>query len=94
MGSMIARDLADGVAEGTTDLDAALTYHLTANHYPPVPVQMVPYARFAIEITNLGRPGTIVDLPPGVLWNGKPAAPASAFIESFHLHHFLADDDE
>ena len=71
-------------------LDVALHYHLTANHYPPIPAAMIPVAKEAIEHAALGDYGSHVQLPEGVTYkDGSTSTPVYTIVESLHLEHFV-----
>lgn len=72
-------------------LDAQLRYHLTANHYPPVPTSMVATCIEAVEAYNDEDPDRLITLPFGILWRGLTAAPAKTIIEAHHLDAWLVD---
>lgn len=91
MGANFAHDLASG--EFGLSLERAVTIHLTANHYPPVPTSMVPVCIQAIEHGNEGDFDAPVDLPEGITWRGRSQAPASAIIEAHHLDEFVFFDE-
>ena len=91
MGRIFARDLASG--EFGLDLDRAVSIHLSANHYPPVPQSFVPVCIKAIEHGIAEEWDARVKLPEGTTWRGEPTAPASAIIEGFHLGEFLGQYD-
>lgn len=92
MGANFAHDLAN--EDFGLSLEQAVSIHLTANHYPPVPSFMVPVAVKAIEHANGGEWDGVLDLPEGVSWRGETSAPVDAIIEAFHLDAFVLDDDE
>lgn len=71
-----------------------LTWHLTSNHYPPVPLSMIDPCLVAIGACNEGQPDFQVELPEGVSWRGNTTAPAWAIVESHHLEYFLDMDDD
>jgi len=71
------------------DKVAVLTWHLTSNHYPPVPANMVDPCLIAIGACNGGESNFEVDLPDGITWRGHTAAPAWAIVEGHHLEYFL-----
>ena len=72
------------------DLESSISMHLTANHYPPVPISMVKPCIDAIDAYNddydLNRS---IDLPEGITWRGLTQAPAHAIIEAHHLDAWL-----
>lgn len=88
------------VVAGMVDLDTALRWHLRNNHYPPVPGAMAAPCKAAIEIARHWNEDDemdeLVELPEGVQWKGREdgKAPASALIESFHLHEFIETPEE
>lgn len=84
MGGLAARDMA-----GQTDLRTALSWHLTSNHYPPVPTSMVPICEQAIQAIVEEDYDREITLPAGVSWLGKDSAPARAIAEAHHLHSFI-----
>lgn len=89
MGTMFAMELADG----SMDLHSALHYHLSANHYPPVPDSMIEPCVEAIDAyfeEDYDRP---IDLN-GNLWRNQTTAPAHAIVEAHHLGCFLDQDDD
>lgn len=94
MGRMNAMGMAEAVRDGTTSLKDALTWHLMANHYPAVPVSMIPACIAAIDAVNVGDDERLIDLPEGCRYRGEPQAPASAIVEQHHLDSFLNMEDE
>ena len=91
MGRTQAEGFAVAVAEGMVNLDGALQYHFTSNHYPPLPVSLIPLAKRIIETVSddAGRVDEMVNLPDGRLWKGKAKAPVSECIEAWHLDSFI-----
>ena len=85
MGYNFASDLA------TTDIDlrSALSIHLTANHYPPVPTSMIEPCINAIDAFLEWDYDRMIDLPEGVLWRNQTSAPAHAIVEGHHLDAFI-----
>ena len=72
-----------------TDERTALVWHLTANHYPPVPAEMVDVCVNALDaVTERGDTEEWVELPDWVAWKGSTHAPAWAVMENFHLWPF------
>lgn len=49
MGAARSYDIAALIVEGTISTQLALEYHLQQNHFPPVPVAIVPQCIEAIE---------------------------------------------
>lgn len=72
----------------------ALEWHLSSNHYPPVPHSMVGPCLEAIHNANGGEWDAPVQLPEGVQWRGQTSCPTVALIEGLHLADFLEGDDE
>lgn len=94
MGSLHAAEFASTVTDGTVALDAALHWHLTSNHYPPVPASMIPACKAAIDLANRGDHDGRVELPDGVTCRGESTATAEDIIRQHHLWDFLASDDD
>lgn len=76
------------------DLDTGLTWHLQSNHYPPVPLSMLPICIEAIEAGNEEDFYREIPLPEGVLYKGETTAPTWAIIEQHHLEPFLEGNEE
>ena len=90
MGHTQAIEFADQVAEGAISLEAALYWHLTANHYPPLPAALVPACVAAIDAVIAGDDEQRIPLDvAGVVWRGETTAPAYAIVEGFHLDAWL-----
>jgi hypothetical protein len=86
MGHNTALDLAE------LDLDRGIGYHLQANHYPPVPLSMVPICIEAIDAYWDDNIDKLITLPEGVLWRNQTEAPAHAIIQAHHLDAWIAED--
>lgn len=84
MGSMTAQELST-----ILDLEGSLKLHLTANHYPPVPVSMVQPCIDAIDAYHDEDYQRQIELPEGISWRGNSTAPASAIVEAHHLDAWL-----
>lgn len=84
MGYTQAQEMAE-----LTDLDTALAWHLRANHYPPVPLEMVPVCIEAIDLVNEGLGNNEVELPAGVYYRNDTSAPAWAIVDAHHLSPWL-----
>ena len=66
MGYNTAQELAE-----ILDLESSLKFHLSANHYPPVPVTMVEPCIKAIDAYNDGyNTNELIELPEGIKWRG------------------------
>jgi len=74
------------------DLDRGIGYHLQANHYPPVPLSMVPVCIEAIDAYWEDNIDKLIALPEGVLWRNQTEAPAHAIIQAHHLDAWIAED--
>lgn len=83
MGLIRAMDYAEG------DLETGLTWHLQHNHYPPVPLSMLPICKEAIEAADEEDYYREIPLPEGVLYEGETTAPVYAILEHHHLAPFL-----
>ena len=88
MGSLQAQEMAE-----LTDIDTALTWHLRANHYPPVPLEMVAVCKEAIEAYHELDWHREIELPGQVTWRGLTTAPASAIVEAHHLDAWIEEND-
>lgn len=84
MGYTSARDFADQAS-----LDVALSWHLQANHFPPVPTDMVPVCKAAIEAAADGEWDTEIVLPDGFAYRDQFSAPVRAIVEAHHLDAFI-----
>jgi hypothetical protein len=85
MGYNTAQELAE-----ILDLESSLKFHLTANHYPPIPVTMVQSCIDAIDAYNDGYDtNKLIELPDGIKWRGETSAPAWAIIDAHHLQAWL-----
>ncbi len=102
MGSMRAEGMAQAVKDGLTNLDAALSYHLTVNHFPPLPVAYIDMAKDAISAANQGKWSLPVSIPTScpvwpnnsVKMGDKVFIAASRAVEIMHLEAFLDCDDD
>ena len=90
MGSNFANDLAS--MESLT-LDQAVSIHLSANHYPPVPTSMVQPCVDAIYAVNDWQSDKEIDLPEGITYKGAISAPAWAIVEQHHLDAWVSIDE-
>jgi hypothetical protein len=90
MGSTQAMGMAEAVDDGMVDLRSALSWHLTSNHYPPIPEIMIDVAMAAIEAGEDEDWDRLIDLPDGVEHRRYGhSVPASAVIEDMHLDPFI-----
>ena len=89
MGHGNAQGMKAQVDEGNVDLDNALLWHLTSNHYPPVPAEMIPVAKKAIEHANLGEWEEMVEFPSGWEVNGLSEMSVEKIVEIMHLDAYI-----
>jgi len=88
MGNLALRDMLEN-----TELRRALSWHLTSNHFPPVPDIMIDPCIEAIENAKADEWDKLISLPEGVGYKGLTVAPTEAIIDQHHLHSFLAIDE-
>jgi hypothetical protein len=81
--------MADAVADGLTNLHAAVAWQLRWNHYPPVPSSMVEPCIKAIMAVADDEGDTLIELPVGVEYKNSSKAPAWAIVEGHHLYPFV-----
>lgn len=93
MGYATAAEFSDSVEQGLTTLDSALSHHLTANHYPPLPTSLIPVAKRVIAQANKGNWNAKVRLPKGISFRGSSLAPVSECIRAWHLEAFLRPEE-
>ena len=90
MGALHAIELAESFE---LSLEDQIRLHLTSNHYPPVPKEMVPVCIEAIDKANDGDWESLVELPEETYWRGKSSAPVYAIIESHHLEFGIIESE-
>lgn len=90
MGSMQAREMAN-TPELT--IEQSLSWHLTSNHYPPVPTSMVQPCMEAIDAYWEDDLDKLIALPEGVYFRGENEAPARDIIIQHHLDAWCEEDD-
>jgi len=87
-----------GLADTTLDLETQLLYHLTGNHYPPVPKEMVKPCIEAIDAFYDEDFDRWIEMPMvgdfQILYKGMSHAPARAIVEQHHLEWFINPADE
>jgi hypothetical protein len=76
-----------------TDQDTALRWHLTSNHFPPVPESMIEPCKAAIDAMNDGQFDKPIPLPEGVTYRGMSYSFAYLLVDSFHLDGFLTQEE-
>ena len=93
MGYNTAVDLSENL-----DLETSLRMHLRGNHYPPVPVEMVPICIEAIELAKEELWDEEIQMPLindfQVMYKNRQTAPVWAIIEQHHLQAWLEGEDE
>lgn len=89
MGAMNAMGMSEAVDDGMVELRQALSWHLSANHYPPVPLEIVDACVQAIHYAEEGEPDAMIRLPEGTLWRGQQSAPTWALVDGLHLESFI-----
>lgn len=99
MGSMQASEFASAVHDGALSLRGALDWHLTANHYPPLPVEYVGIVADVIERVNASDleldddaflPSTLRIVPnDAVDVEGGYSLPVRALLDATHSWSFL-----
>ena len=93
------------IATSDVSLEQQIGWHLSGNHYPPIPQAMIPVCIEAIDAYWEEDYDRLIQLPvDGVDRDGKPfqirwkngsdKAPARAIIEHAHLDAWLVDDYE
>lgn len=92
MGSLQASEM----AQSGLPLRTVLHWHLTSNHYPPLPNDMVAVAERAVELANEGEWEALVELPEGMARadTGERWARVWWLVERLHLEAFLDGQEE
>jgi len=70
---------------------AQIEIHLATNLDPPVPSFMATTCVEAIDNANDGNWEKIVQLPPGVTFQGRDRVPSHAVIEQHHLEFWIIE---
>jgi hypothetical protein len=92
MGSQSTRGTLEAAGEGQAalPLGVLLHWHLTANHYPPLPVSLIPACRRAIDLAAEGDYDAKVRLPRGLITReGKRSLPVREIVQMAHLLDFV-----
>lgn len=71
-----------------------INLHLQCNFYPPVPSSMVFACIEAIEAYNDEDYDRQIEMPQGVLYQGKDTAPAHAIVSQHHLDPWIMYEEE
>lgn len=93
MGRLQAEAMSEAMSEASISLEAQLGWHLTSNHYPPVPDSMIPVCIEAIDNANEGEWDKLVSLPEGVGYKGLTVAPTHAIVEQHHLDNWIIESE-
>lgn len=81
------------MAEASISLEQQIEWHLTVNHYPPVPAEMVQPCIEAIDEANEGNWETMITLPDGISWKGLVVSPVYAIVEQHHLEPWIIESE-
>ena len=84
---------AEAMMEASITLEQQISWHLTTNHYPPVPECMVQPCIEAIDEANEGNWDGLITLPEGVSWKGLTTAPVFAIVEAHHLDTWIIESE-
>jgi hypothetical protein len=84
MGYQSAWEMAHAV-----DLDTALGWHLTSNHYPPIPSAMIPVAKEAISKALDNDWDAEVDLRGICTFQDRLTASVGDLVAYMHLNAFV-----
>ena len=93
MGNMQASGMAEAIGKDWIDLRTGLHWHLTSNHYPPLPTALVETALTAIERANTGDFDSEIELPEGIAFRAKTAMSVNDVIESMHLGAYITYEE-
>lgn len=88
MGSLQAQEMSEMLS-----LEDGLAWHLRSNHYPPIPLEMIPVCIEAIDAYNDEDYEQQIDLPDGATWRGNVFAPAWAIVEGHRLYAWVERDE-
>ena len=87
-----------GLADSVLDLETQILYHLKANHYPPVPAEMVTACIDAIDAFYDEDYDRMIDMPKvgdfQITYRGSTQAPAHAIVDQHHLDVFIDSADD
>ena len=90
MGYTQAAGFAEAVSEGWCDLGIALHWHLTSNHYPPLPACTLLLAKQALNHAARDEWDAVVDVSSiGTHRVHGVKVPAHVLIQDWHLEHFI-----
>jgi len=86
MGHLSAMDM----AAQPISREAALHWHLTSNHFPPVSTEFIPTCIAAIDAANDGDWDRVIDFPEGAQIERDNAG---RIIDGLHLESFVDFSD-
>jgi hypothetical protein len=89
MGRTGAMGMAAAVGDSTISLEAAIHWQLTSNHYPPLPVSLIPAAMRALKAARKEQWHRKVLMPKEIKFRGLRLAPVGDLIEALHLEDFI-----
>ena len=90
MGNTQAAGFAEAVSDGLVDLGLALHWHLTSNHYPPLPSGCQDIAEVALNNAARDNWDEKVDVSAiGSHNRYGTQVPTHVLIEAWHLDHFI-----
>lgn len=92
MGRTGAMGMAEAVSDSNISLEAALHWHLTSNHYPPLPTALIPAAMRALKAARKEQWHRRVLMPKNISFRGLRLAPVGDLIEALHLEDFINAD--
>lgn len=75
----------------TQSMHESLTWHLQANHYPPIPVEFVEPCKEAIYLARQGLFDEVVELPEGCNRRGRRFVNVATIIDDLHLHSWVEE---
>ena len=84
----MGRMQADAMSE-VADIDTALSWHFSSNHYPPLSPSLIGPAKLAIEAANEGDWDKLIELPDGITFRDGTSAPAGEMVSNFHLDSWI-----
>jgi hypothetical protein len=85
MGRLGAESMVEQTREMGLSIDAALSWHLQSNHFPPVSTAFIPVCKAAIEAVQNETPELKLEMPNGV------TRTAAFIVDGLHLDPFLPD---
>ena len=89
MGTTGAIGMAEATTNGDITLETAIGWHLTSNHYPPIPSSMTQPCIDAIDAAIADDWDKEIPLPNGVSYQGKSTAPAWTIVMQHHLEPWI-----